>query len=215
MKISYKNIDFVKQGEIELPSCFLHEKINHFCIYDAIKNEMSNKRQGNASSKTISDVAGSTKKPFKQKGTGRARAGSRQSPLWRGGGVTFGPHKRDYSYKIPVKVKREALYSLFSLLLQEKRISVFSDMILQEYKTKKIHNFFSKSGNYKKIVWIISSEEKFKQYLKKSAQNIPYLKLFNIESLELKDIFYSDHVFFSLSAINFLSEKISKKNNKK
>lgn len=206
MKFPIKDLTLNKKGEIDLPSCFQVEDINQSVIHDAIKNELNNKRQGNAHSQTYGEVTATTKKPYKQKGTGRARAGSAKSPLWRGGGVTFGPRKRDYYYKIPRKVKQQAFFSILSMIKKEDRLSIFDDIELNEYKTSKVHQIFSSFKNAKKIILVISSQEKFKHFLQRSAGNIPYLKVFNIQSLELKDIFYADQVVFSVSAINYLNK---------
>ena len=98
-------------GEIELEDKIYNVEVNDHLIWEAIKNELANKRQGTHDTKTRSDVRGGGRKPFRQKGTGRARQGTSRSPINRGGGVVFGPHPRDYSYKMPRKAKRIAYKS--------------------------------------------------------------------------------------------------------
>lgn len=205
MKFPVKDYHFQEVGQIDLPSHF-EEKISLGAVYDSIKNELNNKRQGNASTKTMSEVKGSGKKPFRQKGTGRARSGSRKSPLWRGGGVVFGPHKKDYIYNLPAKVKQKALRSILADLRENGRFSVMSDLELNEYKTKTVADIF-KNLKEKRLVWVISAKEKSSYYIRRSASNMTTLRLFNVESLELKDIFYADHVVFSVSAVQALTDR--------
>lgn len=202
-KVAVHTKDFKEQGDIELPIHFLEEVPSQGSIFYALKNELNNKRQGNASTKTMSEVAGSGKKPYRQKGTGRARAGSRKSPLWRGGGVIFGPHPRDYYSKLPTKMKQKALRSVLTELFETDRVRVMEDLVLSEYKTKTIADVFSKIDK-KRIVWVISATEKSADYIHRSAKNLSILALYNVESLELKDIFYADMVVFSVSAIEYL-----------
>lgn len=202
MKFPVKNHLFQEVDQVDLPPHF-EEKISSGAVYDAIKNELNNKREGNASTKTMSEVVGSSKRPYRQKGTGRARAGNKKSPLWRGGGVVFGPHKRDYTYSLPVKVKQKAFRSILTELRESGRFSVMSDLEMNEYKTRTIADIF-KHLNCKRVVWVISAKEKSAPYIRRSASNMTALWLYNIESLELKDLFYADHVVFSISAIDYL-----------
>ena len=108
-EISIYNINGQSVGKMELDKKIFNGEVNKAVLYQIVKMHEANLRQGNASTKTRSDVSGGGKKPWKQKGTGRARAGTSRSPLWRGGGIIFGPHPRDYSYSLPKAVKRLAL----------------------------------------------------------------------------------------------------------
>ena len=134
--------------------------VNTNVIYEAIKNQLSNKRQGTASCKTRSLIRGSTKKPWRQKGTGRARAGSRNSPLWRGGGVIFGPHPRDYSYRIPKKVRRSAFISVLNHHLQKKTLIGLEDFDCKEYNTKKIAALLRQLTEQKRVLFVLNAENK-------------------------------------------------------
>ena len=115
MKIKIFDIKGKEKKEIELKDDIFSIKPNKAVIYEVIKNELANKRQGTSSTKTKAEIRGTGKKPFKQKGSGRARVGTRRNPVWRGGGVAFGPKPRDYSYPVNKKIKRLAYKSILSL----------------------------------------------------------------------------------------------------
>jgi large subunit ribosomal protein L4 len=122
--------------DVSLPEKIFSHPVNEHLIYEAAVNYQANQRQGTASTKVRGEVQGSTRKPWRQKGTGRARAGSIRSPLWRKGGTVFGPQPRDYSYKLPKALKANALKSALSLKNQENRILVLDSLTLAGPKTK-------------------------------------------------------------------------------
>ena len=125
-----------KTKDVSLPEKIFSHPVNEHLIYEAAVNYQANQRQGTASTKVRGEVQGSTRKPWRQKGTGRARAGSIRSPLWRKGGTVFGPQPRDYSYKLPKALKANALKSALSLKNQENRILVLDSLTLAAPKTK-------------------------------------------------------------------------------
>ncbi len=213
MKVKVINTSNQEVGDVELPEEIFLEKFNSFLIYDAFKNELANKRQGNSSTKTRGVVAGTTKKPWRQKGTGNARAGSNKSPLWIGGGVIFGPHKRSYRYKLNDKSKRKALYSLLSHLLKSNKIKILDDLQIDGYKTKVVYNIFSDNNLSlkKKVLLVVNSGEKNDIFLKRSAANVPWLKVVNVESLELNSLYNSNEIFFTKKSIEKLILKFSPK----
>jgi len=130
------NIKNEKIGEVELNDAVFGVEVNPHILHDVVRMQLANRRQGTACTKTRTEVAGSGKKPWKQKGTGRARSGSKRSPLWRGGGVVFGPKPRDYSYKLPKKVRRLGIKMALSARLSEENLIVLDDFQLDEIKTK-------------------------------------------------------------------------------
>jgi large subunit ribosomal protein L4 len=125
-----------KTKEVSLPEKIFAYPVKEHLLFEAAVNYQANQRQGNASTKVRGEVTGSTRKPWRQKGTGRARAGSIRSPLWRKGGTVFGPHPRDYSYSLPKQMKANALKSALSLKTKENRILVLDSLALAEPKTK-------------------------------------------------------------------------------
>ncbi|MBN2250511.1 MAG: 50S ribosomal protein L4, partial [Candidatus Altiarchaeota archaeon] len=131
------DIEKTKVAEVELNDRVFGAEVNEHILYEVVKMQLACKRQGTASTKTRSDVSGGGRKPWRQKGTGRARAGTSRSPLWRGGGTVFGPHPRDYSYKVPKKVRRAALKSALSMKVKEDKVIILRDFPMDEIKTKR------------------------------------------------------------------------------
>ena len=121
---------------IELKDDVFNREVSDGSIYHAVNNELANRRVGTACTKTRGEVRYSNSKPYKQKGTGNARAGDKKSPLWVGGGTIFGPKPRDYSYTLPKKVKRLAMKSLLSLSVKEEKLAVIEDFTIESGKTR-------------------------------------------------------------------------------
>ncbi|BBM88671.1 50S ribosomal protein L4 [Spirochaetota bacterium] len=216
MKLAMYNGEGAAVGEKDLPERLFAAPINKNVLYEALKNHLANKRQGTASVKTVSTVHGTTSKPWRQKGTGRARAGTNKSPLWKGGGVTFGPQPRDYSYSIPKKVAREAYATVFSLAAQKGKLALIEDVLMTEYKTRALDKIFKAITKARKVLYIAAiptsaSEEKTKyDYMRRSARNIPWLKVVNVAALEIKDLYYAEELVLSASAVTYLGELSSK-----
>jgi len=124
------------KSEIKLPEGVFSYPVKPHLLYEAAVNYQANQRQGTAATKTRAMVSGSNRKPWRQKGTGRARAGATRSPLWRKGGTTFGPQPRDYSYELPKAAKKNALRSALALKFSEKQLLILDDLKLKEAKTK-------------------------------------------------------------------------------
>jgi large subunit ribosomal protein L4 len=136
LKLPVLNREGKVNGEVNLPESVFSYPVKKHILYEAVVNYLANQRQGTASTKTRGEVSGSNRKPWRQKGTGRARAGSIRSPLWRKGGTVFGPKPRDYSYEIPKQVKRNALKSALALRFKEKKLLLVDDLSLPQPKTK-------------------------------------------------------------------------------
>ncbi|WPM05848.1 50S ribosomal protein L4 [Borreliella sinica] len=192
-------------GAINLDDRVFNIEISHGSIYNAIKNELSNLRVGTASTKTRSEVRGSSKKPWKQKGTGRARVGTKRNPIWIGGGIALGPKPRDYSYKLPKKVKRLAFKSVLSLrAADENSFKVIENFNIESGKTRDlsaiIKNFVSFNG---KVVILLGSDD---QMIKRAGKNIRDLKILSFDKLRVVDLFYAKNLIALESAVNKLNE---------
>lgn len=198
-------------GSVSLNEVIFDSHISSASIYESIKNLLANKRQGTSSTKTRGTVNGSTKKPWRQKGTGRARAGSRKSPLWRGKAVIFGPHPKDYSYAIPRKIKRKALFSVLTKARRQGNLKILDDFQIDGFKTKLIVEIFSKLSDQRRVLFITScgSDNKNYEKIKKSSSNIPWLKTINVNSIEIKDLYYAKDVIFSKSALEVINQRYS------
>jgi len=193
MVVKVYGIDGSKQRDIDLVDAVFNRSVSTGSIYHAIRNELANLRVGTASTKTRSEVRGSGAKPWRQKGTGRARAGTRQSPLWVGGGVVFGPKPRDYSYKVPKKLKRLAFKSILSQKIHEDRLMVVEDFTVESGKTRELVKILEgltpENGN--RTVIVISGEDSM---LKRAGRNVPGLSILSYNRLRAHDLFYASTV---------------------
>lgn len=157
-------------GEVELNDSIFGIEVNEHAVYEAVKNHLANKRQGTQSAKTRAEVRGGGKKPWKQKGTGRARQGSIRSPQWKGGGVVFAPKPRDYSYSIPKKVKRLAFKSALTSKAQQEEIIVLDELVLDKINTKNAKEILKNIKADAKTLIVISDHD---ETIYKSFRNIP------------------------------------------
>ncbi|AGT27453.1 50S ribosomal protein L4 [Borrelia miyamotoi] len=200
---------FSKDGQelrlIDLEDRVFNIDISYGSIYNAINNELANLRVGTASTKTRAEVRGSSKKPWKQKGTGRARVGTKRNPIWVGGGIALGPKPRDYSYKLPKKVKRLAFKSILSLFASaEDKFKVVENFTIESGKTKEltliIKNFIKTNG---KTVILLGNDD---QMIKRAGRNIRDLKILSFNRLRVVDLFYAKNLIALESAINGLND---------
>lgn len=191
MVVKIYGIDGSQQRDIDLADEVFNRSVSTGSIYHAIRNELANLRVGTASTKTRSEVRGSGAKPWRQKGTGRARAGTRQSPVWVGGGVVFGPKPRDYSYKIPRKLKRLAFKSILSQKTREERLMVVEDFTVESGKTRELVKILKGLTPENRTAIVISGEDSM---LKRAGRNVPGLSILSYNRLRAHDLFYAGRV---------------------
>lgn len=189
---------------IELPDGVFSYPAKDHLIYEAIINYQANQRRGTAATKTRSLVRGGGKKPWRQKGTGRARAGSSRSPLWKKGATTFGPKPKDYSYEIPKKARRNALKSALSLKLKAKRILVLQDLALAEAKTKAAAEWLK--GLKVDSAVVVEGAENKNLYL--ALRNIPKVKAVDPLRLNVYDVLDHKWLVFSEQALTSVMERL-------
>ena len=188
---------------ITLDDSVFGREINEATIYEAVKNELANKRVGTAYTKGRSEIRGSGTKPWRQKGTGRARAGTRKSPIWVGGGTTFGPKKRDYSYSIPKKVKRAAMKSLLSKKAAEDRLTIVEDFSVESGKTKDFAKVINKLVPAERTVVVLKDDDKM---IRRAGKNVPWVSFLSYNRLRAHDLLYGKHVVVLESAVKQLNE---------
>ena len=193
-----------KVNEVSLPEGVFSYPVKNHLLYEAVVNYRANQRRGTAFSKTRAEVRGGGRKPWRQKGTGRARAGSTRSPLWRKGGVTFGPRPKDYSYNLPKKVKRNALKSALSLKFAEKNLLVLKELDFKEPKTKEGMNFLEKLQLDSAL--IVDSHQNKNLIL--SLRNIPKVKVVDFSQVNVYDVLDHNWLVFSQSAFESLMERL-------
>jgi len=206
MVVDVYTVEGKVKGQIELNEPIFNAKINDVLIYELIKAANANLRQGTHDTRERSDVSGGGIKPWRQKGTGRARQGSIRAPQWKGGGVVFGPHPRDYRIELPKGIKQEAYRSLLSLKFKEGAVKVVEDFAVESGKTKDIASI-AKRLNVKKGVLITDSEDTM---LKRAIRNIPWFVYNNVKRLSSRDIFYSQTVIITESAAKIINSKYAK-----
>ncbi|GBF48887.1 50S ribosomal protein L4 [Leptospira ryugenii] len=209
MKARKYNKEGVFQSEIELPAHLFGTGVSLGAIYDAIKAENANLRQGTHSTKDRSEVSGGGKKPWAQKGTGRARQGSIRAPHFVGGGIIHGPKPRDYSSNLSRSVKKKAVQSILNKKAEENRILIIEDVEPSAYSTKALFSIFKKmeiadKGN---IGLVVAGEN---QFLKRSARNIENLKFVNSKRMVCRDILYNNNLVISESALKELITQYGK-----
>lgn len=177
--------------------------VNEDVIYYAINNELANKRVGTACTKDRSEVHGSNAKPYKQKGTGNARRGDKKSPLLRGGGVTFGPKPRDFSFSLPKKVKRLAMKSILSEKAQSDRLTIIEDFTVASGKTKDLVAILDRFAKDTRTVIITKDDDKM---IRRAGKNIPALSFLSYNRLCAHDLFYGRKVIVLESAAKNLAD---------
>jgi large subunit ribosomal protein L4 len=160
METKVYSVDGKDVGTITLSDDVFGREVSEGSIYHAIRNELANLRIGTASTKGRSEVRGSGAKPWRQKGTGRARAGHKRSPVWVGGGIVFGPKPRDYSYRLPKKVKQLAFKSILSLKAKSEAVKVVEDFTVESGKTKDLNNILKNLVPGEKTVLVLKEEDK-------------------------------------------------------
>lgn len=181
-------------------------EVSEGAIYHAIRNELANMRVGTASTKTRGFVKFSGRKPWRQKGTGRARAGSRRSPVWVGGGTVFGPQPRDYSYRLPRKMKRAAIHSILSQKAANDDLLVVEDFGVESGKTRDMVALIRALTDASKVVLVTASDDPM---LKRAARNVPWLQFLNWNRLRAHDLFYAKKVIVMESAAKAIGEHVA------
>jgi large subunit ribosomal protein L4 len=193
-------------GEVELPDRIYDVEIKPYLVHEVVVAQMAARRAGTASTKTRGEIAGSTKKPYRQKGTGRARAGSRKSPLWRGGGTIFGPKPRDFSVQIPKKVRRGALKVALTAKLQEEELLVLDTMKMEEIRTKKFVEAMKGLGLENALVITDQPDDT----LEKSSRNVPGYKVLRVDGLNCYDVLKYKHLVILQASLPKIEERLLK-----
>lgn len=194
-------------GQMELEDKVFGIEPNIHLLHLALRRQLNNARAGTACAKTRSEVRGGGKKPWRQKGTGRARSGSIRSPLFKGGGVIFGPKPRDYSFSIPTKARRVALRSALSARIDN--IKVIKDFsALTSPKTKEFVSLLKNLEITGKILLIADVTMPENQHLELASRNIPYIKLLNPNNLNVKDLLEADNVIITESSANLITARL-------
>ncbi len=184
------DIEKNKVAQVELNDEIFGADINEATIYDVVKMQLACRRAGTSATKGRSDVSGGGKKPWRQKGTGRARSGSSRSPIWRKGGIVFGPQPRDYSYSVPKKVRKNALISALSLKAKAEKVTILRDFPMDTISTKNFQKVVDLFG-LKKVLFVIDQDN---VVLMKSSRNIKNVKMIRSEGINVYDLMNYEHL---------------------
>jgi large subunit ribosomal protein L4 len=198
------NLEKKKVGKIELPDQIFAAPVKPHLFHEVTTWQLAKRRRGTADTKERSEVSGGGRKPWRQKGTGRARAGTTRSPIWRGGGTIFGPQPRDYAYALPKKVRRAALRSALSLRHQEGKLLLLDAFPAPEIKTKAFVKAMEGLGITSAV--LVTDGENLN--LERSARNVPWVKVLRHNGLNVYDILKYEHLIILKPAIEKIEERL-------
>ena len=193
-----------KVAEIELSDVVFDTTVKEHLFWEVVRNQLASRRSGTVSTKTRSMVRGGGRKPFRQKGTGRARQGTIKSPVQVGGGVAHGPSPRDYSYTVPKKVRRQALRSALSLHAQNNQLTIIENLELPEIKTRQLIDFFDRFDVKKALV--IDGEGN--RNLQLSCRNLKDFQVLPAAGINVYDLLRFDHLIVTKDAIKVIEERL-------
>jgi len=200
--VAIKNIRGESVGNMELSDAIFGVEINKHAVHMAVIQYLANRRQGNKSSKTRAEVRGGGRKPWRQKGTGRARQGSTRSPQWTGGGVVFAPKPRDFSFKLNKKLKRLALKSVLTDKVQNEKLVILDSLELSEIKTKAMAGVCTSLSLDTALIVMDGSNDN----VVASARNIPSIKTAGVNTINVYDILHYDSLVVTKAAIEKMQE---------
>ncbi|MGQ9749455.1 50S ribosomal protein L4 [Desulfosoma sp.] len=191
-------------GQMQLRDDIFDVPANRHVVHEVVLYQLAKRRRGTAKTKGRSEVSGGGKKPWRQKGTGRARAGTSRSPLWRGGGTVHGPQPRTYDLKVPKKVRRLAVKVVLSQKLREQALVIVDQLQLPEIRTKHFYAWMQRFGLDKPLVVISGKDE----ILEKSARNIPDVKVLRCEGLNVFDMLKHRNLVLTKDTVSKIEESL-------
>lgn len=206
-KVAVYNVQGEQVGDIELKDAVFGVPVNEPVIHQAVVAQLANRRQGTHSTKSRGEVSGGGRKPWRQKGTGRARVGSIRSPLWRGGAITFGPKPRDYRKRLPKKVKRLAIKSALSAKVEEGNLIVLDELSFEKPKTKEMVKVLKALNAEGKA--LVITEGKDNENVVLSARNIAGVKPLSPENINVVDIVHHDKLLITKEAVRKVEEVLA------
>jgi len=203
VELSLHNVEGKEIGEISLKDNIFNAKINKYLVHQVVKRYLAGKRRGTASTKNRSEVRGGGAKPWRQKGTGRARAGTNRSPIWVGGGIVFGPAPRDYSFSLPKKMKVAAIKSVLSDKLENKEIIIIDKLSVEKNKTNKMVEILKNLQAFKKPLIIIEKED---NGIALAVRNIKGAKILPVSKINAYDLVNQEKIIITKKALQQIEE---------
>lgn len=208
MEVNVVNMDGKKVDTVELPEGIFAASINVDLMYQAYVRQMANARQGTHSTKSRSEVSGGGRKPWRQKGTGRARHGSIRSPIWVGGGKVHTPKPRSYTKKMPKKMRRSALRSALSAKAIENEIIVIDEVKVSEPKTRLMAEALEKHLDGESVLILLPDKNDDYRAVELSARNLPYVKTLSAHYLNIRDLLSYDKLILPLQSLEIITEHL-------
>jgi large subunit ribosomal protein L4 len=202
-KVQVLNMQGTPVGEIELSESVFGITPNVHVLHSAVVSQLASERRGTQSALLRGEVRGGGRKPWRQKGTGRARSGSSRSPVWRGGGVVFAPKPRQYGFKLPKKVRRLALHSALSSKVMEQQLIVLDDLNMGEAKTREMVKVLRALNLDKKAMFVMDDVD---EAVQRSARNIEGIKTTDVAGMNVRDILYHDVLVMTKAAVSKTEE---------
>ena len=204
------NVEVISQsnravGQLALPDGVFGVPVREHLLHEVVLMQLANRRAGTHSTKTRAFVSGGGKKPWRQKGTGRARAGSSRSPIWVGGATIFGPQPRDYSYRMPKSSRRAALASALSAKLQDGRLKVVDQIVLEQPKTKVLVKVLSDLQVRSALIITAGADEG----LERAARNLPHTKILRSEGANVYDILRYEYLILTRESVEALERRLA------
>ena len=201
-KLNVLNMNGQNVGEIELADSIFNVEVNEHVLYEVVKNQLANKRQGTQSAKTRAEVRGGGRKPWKQKGTGRARQGSIRAPQWIKGGVVFAPKPRDYRMSVPKSMRRVAMKSALTCKVQNEEMIVLENLEFEAIKTKSMAEMLKAFNANKTLIVTAESNE----VVYKSARNIEGVSVIPVNNINVYDLLKFEKVIMTKDAVSKIEE---------
>lgn len=192
-------------GEIALPAEVFAGPVRRHLLYETVRMQQANRRAGTAATKTRAFVSGGGKKPWRQKGTGRARAGSSRSPIWRGGAVIFGPQPRDYSYRLPATARKAALRSALAAKARDGKLMVLDRIALEAPKTKLLVQLMADLKVQSALIVVPERDDN----LERAGRNLPLVKVLRAEGVNVYDLLRYDQLILTQDAVQALNGRLA------
>lgn len=201
--VDLKNLKNEKVGEIEVSDSIISYPVKPWLMHEVVVKQLADKRAGTHATKNRAKITGGGRKPWKQKGTGRARAGSSRSPLWRGGAITFGPQPRDYSISMPKKKMKNALKSAIRAKYEDKSIEFLENLVIETGKTKDASNMLKNFGADRRVLLVFDVLE---DSTLRAFRNIENVKILHMNGLNVYDMINADKIFILQSCVSKIAE---------
>jgi large subunit ribosomal protein L4 len=204
VEVAVVNARNAEVGKVALPAPF-GQRVSDWVLFEEVVAQRASKRRGTAATKTRGFISGGGKKPWKQKGTGRARAGSTRSPIWRGGGVIFGPQPRSYAYRLPRQARRAALCSALAQKARDGQVRVIDGLGIAEPKTKKLRELLGTLGIGGSVLIVIPDRD---SNVELSARNLPRVSVLRVVGLNVEDVLRHETLLLTKDALEAIDARL-------